>query len=281
MPCTSPNNLPEIGLIPCGKCHDCKMRRINQWVLRLSEERKLTKNSFFITLTYEDEYNNKSSDTARVTKNGRRTLVQRDFQLYIKRVRKFSNKHGRVRVKYYAVGEYGAKSSRPHYHAIIFGAEEMVLRTNWVHGYIHVGTVTTRSIAYCLKYIDKGRVVPIDDNDDRQKEFSLFSKGLGLNYLTPAIIAWHRADPINRCCVIREGGFKFPLPRYFRDKIFTSEQKRQIEIYFQTKYQDELRELFNNQQSPGDYQAWKKQQEDTARHSFVMMDYLSTQKNKL
>ena len=92
-------------------------------------------------------------------------------------------------IKYYAVGEYGGKTLRPHYHMVIFNADVNLFERSWALenktiGQIHVGTITEASIGYTLKYISKASKIPLHKNDDRQKEFSLMSKGLGSNYLT-------------------------------------------------------------------------------------------------
>lgn len=275
MECIQPLTLAD-RVVACGKCHNCKLRRVNTWVHRLQEEGKSWTTAHFITLTYEDEKNTKDSDTARVTPNGRRTLIKRDLQLYFKRVRKFSKDYGGHSFKYYAVGEYGARSGRPHYHAIVFGAQEVVLRAKWTYGFVHVGTVTSGSIAYCLKYISKGRIVPTDRNDDRQKEFSLFSKKLGAAYLSPGIIRYHKADPVSRNSVRIPGGFMLPLARYYRERIFTPQEKEQIKNHFEKTYIEKMTELYN---SIGfDYQKFKQQQREAIAGSYRRMDYLAKQK---
>ena len=46
------------------------------------------------------------------------SLRKRDFQLFMKRLRK---KYSDDRIRFYACGEYGSETFRPHYHAILFG----------------------------------------------------------------------------------------------------------------------------------------------------------------
>lgn len=279
MTCIQPLTLAD-RIVPCGKCYHCKLNRVNGWVLRLQEEQKVSDSSYFVTLTYENEKNDPESNCARHTKSGRHTLVKRDLQLYFKRLRKLSAKHGRNTIKYYAVGEYGSKSRRPHYHAIIFGAEKMDIRAKWLHGFVHVGTVTSNSIAYCLKYIAKGRTVPENNDDDRQKEFSVMSQQLGTAYLTDAMLAYHRAQPIERGNSIRPGGYKFPLPRYFKERIFTSDQKAQIAKYYEDLY---LEDFIKNHvdMSHAEWQAEKKFIKERIVSSYNTMEYLSKQNEKI
>lgn len=41
--------------VPCGKCGACRKNRRASWTFRLTKEAKNSKNSFFVTLTYNDE----------------------------------------------------------------------------------------------------------------------------------------------------------------------------------------------------------------------------------
>lgn len=154
----------------------------------------------------------------------------------MKRLRKTNE----LKLRYYAVGEYGTQTMRPHYHAILFNCEDKdKIQKAWSKkdkngkrkniGHIHVGNVTTDSIAYTLKYINKDGKIPQFYGDDRQKEFSLMSKNLGLNYLTPATIKFHRSrfDDLR----VQKGEYKIAMPRYYREKIWTAdERKKQLPL---------------------------------------------------
>lgn len=181
--------------------------------------------SLFVTLTYDTEF-------VPITKNGFMSLRKKDLQDFFKRLRKA--KLGEAPIKYYACGEYGSTRKRPHYHLIIFNSDgDSICRawsryhpqagTNVLIGNVDFGTVSSSSIAYTAKYMAKGRVVPEHPRDDREKEFSVMSKGLGLNYIKDSTIAWHKAD-LSRLYVVLEGGVKAPLPRYYRDRIYTREE---------------------------------------------------------
>lgn len=126
--------------------------------MRCLHEAKLHENNCFITLTYSDEH--LPND---------RSLHYRDFQLFMKKLRKkFGSK-----IRFYMCGEYGEKFDRPHFHACIFGfdfpdrkywkqtgsgsklyrSEE--LEKLWKYGFSSIGDVNFESAAYVARYIMK------------------------------------------------------------------------------------------------------------------------------
>jgi len=217
--CDSPFILKDLGIpVPCGRCPPCKLRRVNQWVFRMMQEDMVSTSSHFVTLTYDTRY-------VPISKNGFMTLRKKDFQDYMKRLRKLCPD---VKLKYYAVGEYGSQNQRPHFHAIIFNCPDTEMfysawkTGNDYFGSVHVGTVSSDSIAYTVKYLDKQTFTRRFFRDDRTPEFSLMSKGLGKSYISKAT-GYHRAD-ISVMYVSKLDGHKVAMPRYYRQKIFTPDQ---------------------------------------------------------
>ena len=238
--------------VPCGKCPPCLTRRVDSWVFRLLQEDKISSSSYFITLTYDSPFLPR-------TDNNLPTLRVRDLQLFWKRLRKRNSQ----KIRYYAAGEYGTRNRRPHYHAIVFNLEDPEYvneawkdpETGQPLGLTDVGTVTTSSIAYCAKYIDKGKTVPQHARDDRYPEFSRMSKGMGANYLTPAVIRWHKSD-LSRCYVVMPGGYRLGLPRYYRDRIYTDEEKAEVLRIISTGIEQseaEAVERYYNEHPDGNY----------------------------
>jgi len=224
-PVTIKNPAPNFGgkdyythiPVPCGKCPNCLQRRSQQWIFRLLEHDKVHIGSLFITLTYDNEH-------VPISKNGYMTLCKKDFQLFMKRLRKsYPKTHGKI--SYYACGEYGETYERPHFHAIVFNAHTDNIQRAWQLGQCHFGQVSGDSIAYTTKYMHKGKIIPKHQNDDRVPEFQLFSQRLGISYLSPATIKYHQ-DDITRLYVTFPGGQKAALPRYFRDKIYSDLQRK-------------------------------------------------------
>lgn len=200
--------------VPCGKCLECKKRRVNSWFVRLKNQLEDCENAYMVTLTYDDEH-------LPYSENGLMTLNYRDFQLFMKRYRK-ANENSKVR--YYCVGEYGANSFRPHYHAIMYNIDCVSLMANWTFGFVHFVNVTDATLYYTLKYVTKSTFKMVDEDDDRVPEKALISKGLGLNFLTDNIIKYYHDDPFRGVTLL--GNKKLSLPRYYRDKIFDESQKK-------------------------------------------------------
>lgn len=214
----TPTSLDRFVPVPCGKCPQCIKRRASQWIFRLKQQDLVSSSAHFVTLTY-------SNDHVPITENGYMTLKKDHVQKFFKRLRKANGR--RTLIKYYAAGEYGSTYKRPHYHIILFNAREEDVRDAWQFGEVDCGTVTGNSIAYTTAYINKGKVVPEHKRDDREKEFSLMSKGLGLNYITAKTELYHAQDP-TRMYVVESGNTKVAMPRYYRDRLYTEDQVKQF-----------------------------------------------------
>jgi hypothetical protein len=145
--------------IPCGRCMSCRLNRASQWSTRITHEASLHQSNSFITLTYSDTY--LPSDLA---------LSVREIQLFIKRLRKALPQQ----IRYVLCGEYGSKTYRPHYHAILFGVDfsadryryktsktghplyrSPTLEAAWPFGYCDIGAVTPLSAGYVARYTTK------------------------------------------------------------------------------------------------------------------------------
>ena len=147
--------------LPCGQCIGCRLERSRQWATRCVHESRMHEFSSFITLTYSDDFLPVD-----------RSLRYRDFQLFMKRLRKLKSCE-RQRIRFYMCGEYGETYHRPHYHACLFGCffpDREIWRTTdsgsvlytskqleelWPYGFCSVGDVTFESAAYVARYVMK------------------------------------------------------------------------------------------------------------------------------
>lgn len=214
----SPKNPNESTPVPCGKCPPCINRRKQTWGFRLEQQAKVSASAHFITLTYDTKY-------VPITSNGYMSLNKRDTVLFLKRLRKANRE---AKLKYYLVGEYGGKTFRPHYHALIFGADVRTIQPAWGLGSVHYGQVQGQSVQYTLKYMHKDVRIPQHARDDRQPEFANMSKGLGLNYLTDEMVQWHKQAPGKRLYCPVEDGKKIAMPRYYKQKLYNEGQLKAI-----------------------------------------------------
>lgn len=137
--------------LPCGRCIGCRLKRAREWSIRCVHESQMHEHSAFVTLTYDEAHYQPSLDYV-------------DFQLFMKRARKALGP-----LRFFACGEYGEKTLRPHFHALLFGArfeDAKVIRRSqagtlfrsdrlsrlWGKGHASFGSVTPQSAAYCARY---------------------------------------------------------------------------------------------------------------------------------
>lgn len=155
---SAPNLVDAELKLPCGQCIGCRLERSRQWAIRCIHEASLYERNCFLTLTY---------DNSHIPPDG--GLVLRDFQLFMKRLRKYA---GDKKIRFFHCGEYGEKSKRPHYHACVFNFDfddkwlwsvynktrlyrSPTLERLWPLGLSTVGDVTFESAAYVARYVMK------------------------------------------------------------------------------------------------------------------------------
>lgn len=185
--------------VACGMCLECLQYRAKQWSFRIVAESKMHNDNCFITLTY---------------KNAPKSLNKRDYQLFLKRLRKHI---APVKIRYFGCGEYGAKGLRPHYHFIIFGwkPNDLIkfgnlfgskqLEAIWKLGFVSVGEVTLQTAKYCAKYLQKLNTI----KPGCLPPFTTMSlkPGIGLEYF--------KTHNNLRCDQFIVHGQSIPVPRYF------------------------------------------------------------------
>lgn len=244
--------------IPCGQCVGCRLEYSRQWANRCMLELGYHDSAYFVTLTYNDAhvpktmYGEEGTGEARVGL----TLRKRDVQLFFKRLRKAFPDD---KIRYYLAGEYGGKTHRPHYHAIIYGLHLHDLKPykrsdqNYQYytseslqkvwsiydpvkaefdpiGYVVVGKVSWETCAYTARYIMKklkGDASSFYELHNLEPEFTVMSR-------KPGIAAQYYLDHPD--CVTSEyihvstekGGIKFRPPRYY-DKLFDVDRPGELD----------------------------------------------------
>lgn len=186
--------------VPCGSCPSCLSGKALQWAIRCHHEASQHKRNCFITLTYDDDH---------LPPDGK--ISKRELQLFWKRLRKKSPP-----VRYFACGEYGGQTHRPHYHALVFGADFLggsepvtdelythpVLVDSWGQGHVSVAELNMSTCCYVAGYATK----KLGDPDT----FCLMSRGLGHDWFDTY------EDDIRRTGNVVIEGRAYPVPeRYF------------------------------------------------------------------
>lgn len=190
--------------IPCGQCIGCRIQYSKIWANRcvcesLSYPDEL---NWFVTLTYDPEhvpYGNK----------GALTLRPDDLSAWMKRLRRKMDYLGiqSEGIRFFACGEYGGQTLRPHYHVLLFNTPltttKVVARNNrgdcfyecpeildtWHDGHVAVGHFNWLTAAYTARYVlkkQKGFGKVVYDELGIEPEFTRMSRrpGIGLDYFT-------------------------------------------------------------------------------------------------
>lgn len=195
---------PDAIKIPCGKCSGCRAQKTREWADRMILELDHSKKAVFLTLTYNDEH---LPVKYQVTSGQcEMTLQPRDLTLFFKRLRKH---YKDAEIRYYAVGEYGKNTYRPHYHIILYGLSlsdfpdivqqgrnelgdiyyrsDVLAENIWKLGFCLLSEVSWNTCAYVARYVKKKDYGLVSDefvNRSVYPEFSVMSRnpGIGLYY---------------------------------------------------------------------------------------------------
>lgn len=168
--------------VPCGQCAGCRLEYSRQWAMRCVHEAQLHFDNSFITLTYDDE--NLPADFS---------LDKTHLQKFFKRLRKHYQPQ---KIRYYACGEYGDQTHRPHYHACLFGLDfedkelwkiangnrlytSEILRKIWPYGYNVIGDVNFQTAAYVARYVMKKQTAK---ESKRTRNYELIDENSGEIY---------------------------------------------------------------------------------------------------
>lgn len=202
----------------------CRINRRRKWVGRMLLELLSAPCASFVTLTYSDDR----------LMNGK-VLQKSHLQNFFKLLRYYAP--GRE-IRYFAVGEYGEKSWRAHYHVVLFGVsivESAVLQKAWTWGFVHVGTVTPDSVEYVCGYVTK----KLTSSSGRAKlslrgrppEFAVMSRRPGLGFkavqkFVSAIQSNPAADVIQTASLIpstfKVGQKRYPMDRFTKGKLYSA-----------------------------------------------------------
>ena len=191
---------------PCGQCLHCRVNQRRVWTARLCLEDQVNGPGLFHTLTYDED-------------NCPPLLVKADLQKYFKRLRKAGHAF-----RYFGVGEYGAKTRRPHYHVLFYRSPDakyhewspefhLDLDRKWPSGHTFTGNASRFSAAYCAGYVTKK--ASAEGQDAAYSEWILTSRNPALGI--PACS--HIADSLVNYGFFKEGVSDVPTSMKFGDML--------------------------------------------------------------
>lgn len=212
-------------------CLSCRINAQRAWTARILLEAMAWPRSLFVTLTYAPEHCPHLAD-------GQQTLYPDDLTRFWKRLRK---RLGGSRLRYFACGEYGEESWRPHYHAVIFNlsaldcakvGRHMVhpdVQAAWGLGYTSAGDLSPERAAYCAQYVTKKMTRSTDGYVARQlagrwPEFMRASRRPGIGALhvermaEALVYACPEAEDVPTEIVMPDGR-RFGMPTFIAHKL--------------------------------------------------------------
>jgi len=255
----------------CGKCLVCLKKRKSAWSFRLQEEQLDSFSSAFVTLTYNDRFLPFGETGPTGNKQDHFHFIKwlKYYEKDLRLKRRGSISEGELErkrlgikedkpLKYYGIIEYGDQFNRPHMHYIIYNVKDWEnIKLAWSSqvkqgskyypgesmGRIEVDECNVNTIDYVLKYITKHD--PQDgDFEDKEKELSFMSKGLGAGFINPGSLRYIQQPHGNQ--VVNQRGNKTALPRYFNKKYLTEAQRNKKSAYIRREVEEKKETDYNN-----------------------------------
>lgn len=237
MLCKNPYIAPGRKAHGCGQCLPCRVNRRAIWAHRILLESMEHSDNAFITLTYDEQHIPPGDD-----------LRPGDLQKFFKKLRKsFAPR----KLRYFAIGEYGETTYRPHYHAALFGYPSCSKGGTVYHphrgccavcdsvqrawstregeplGHIHSAELSEASARYIAGYVTKKLTGNMEDlYEDRHPEFARMSNrpGIGahaMEDMASVILQYDHDTPERLPLALRHGSKIKPLGRYLRERLKT------------------------------------------------------------
>ena len=241
---------------PCRKCLACRLNQAREKSIRaIHEAQSFGHNNIFLTLTYSDEH--LESDK----------LIYYDFQAFMKRLR---YQYPDQKISYMVTGEYGDKTKRPHWHALLFNFrpedeqykystdrgdkvyDSKIITDTWSKGISEYGEVNLDSAGYVARYAAK----KLTHGSDNEHDFHPIHRTSCKHALGRKWIEKNYRFVLENGFINLPNGEQAKIPRYYLDwakshvpdlyeTYVTQTRKELIKTAEKKKRQDEI-EHFNN-----------------------------------
>jgi len=220
--------------VGCGKCMECMKQKSRTWNVRLNEEIRTDNTGIFVTLTFSNEQidhiaNGRDTEGKLISKPINLLGYDLDNEIAKIAVRRFLErwrKKYKKSVKHWLVTEIGGHNSENiHLHGIVFTKYKNDITNIWQYGYVFTGDyVSEKTISYITKYITK-----TDIKHKNYTQIILTSPGIGSNYLKRRDSKNNKYTGNNtKETYTNRQGYKINLPIYYRNKIYTDDEKEQL-----------------------------------------------------
>ena len=232
-------DLEKVTFVGCGNCIGCALDHSKVWQNRLLLEDEYSINSYFVTLTYDENH---------IPSNYQ--LVREHLDRFIKELRNyFYNNFGYSGIRYYCCGEYGSHTGRPHYHLVLFNLplfnedwlfllkkdnpfeihqvsksingepifDSDLIAKFWSYGFNTISYTNSNVFGYIARYVNKKKVLTKDEKRDLkrlniQTEFNRMSLKPGIGGLFYEL---NKDKIISNNGVIFLNGKEIQADRYF------------------------------------------------------------------
>lgn len=236
--------------IGCQLCIECRKKKAREWQVRLQEEIKHTKYGIFVTLTLSNEsYTELDKEIPyikitqrenwkgeKITKEKNIIGYTRDNAIATLSVRRFLEryrKEHKISIRHWLITELGHEGTENiHIHGILWNRQPITwdtienIKQLWHYGYIYPrypeelykNFVNNQTVNYVTKYVYK--TDPIHTN---YNSIVLTSAGIGNKYR-------HNQTDKKTQTYRTNTGHKIALPIYYRNKIYTEQEREQLWI---------------------------------------------------
>lgn len=213
--------------IGCQNCIECRKQKSRSWQTRLLEDIKTNKNAHFVTLTFSNQNYAKLYEEIDTNIEG----YERDNAIATLATRRFLErwrKKYKRSLRHWAVTELGHNGTENiHIHALVWTANPEEINTIWSYGYTWIGQyVNQKTINYIIKYITK--------KDEKHKTYQskiLTSPGIGSQYTNTNNAKRNRFNgKTTKEHYKTSTGHKISLPIYWRNKIYSEQERQQLWI---------------------------------------------------
>lgn len=267
----------EIVICPCKHCQGCILDRRKSWANRMEMELPYHDQAWFLTLTYDNKHVPINIERGKgIDKNGvlqapsgeyttNLTLDYDDLTAFWKRLRRWTEYHERMyqvydekvgmknKLMYYASGEYGTKTHRPHYHAIVYSLyidpKELKvykkqkgrvyytcewLNQIWGKGFVIIGVAEWNDMAYTAAYCSKKAY-----GEAKEKFLDMCIEEEDSRISTKPSIGWryyedHKDEIYQKDSIQLSKGKRCKPPAYF-DKLFDLEHSNSKPLNAETE----------------------------------------------